>query len=190
MRASSTASCAGCGRRRRMPPGMALRRGRRLRARRAVPVFRRRRLILLPQPREQRAGVAAAPSSASSACCGTPASRSAHSVRTIDECESEMAGDVTVRTSLLEHRLLAGSRALYRPLSRDASRRRSTCARSTRPRCSSSSSATALPGRGLQPRAEHQGKPRRPARPADDPVDRARRRHRPHLARARATAAS
>ncbi len=38
----------------------------------------------------------------------------AHSVRTIEECESEMANDVTVRTALLEHRMLAGSRTLYR----------------------------------------------------------------------------
>jgi [protein-PII] uridylyltransferase len=36
----------------------------------------------------------------------------AHSVRTIEECEIEMANDVTIRTSLLEHRLLAGSRSL------------------------------------------------------------------------------
>ena len=37
-----------------------------------------------------------------------------HSVRTIAECRTEMDGDITVRTSLLESRLLAGSRALYR----------------------------------------------------------------------------
>ena len=37
----------------------------------------------------------------------------AHSVRTVAECEGEMAVDVTIRTSLLEHRLLAGSRPLY-----------------------------------------------------------------------------
>jgi [protein-PII] uridylyltransferase len=37
----------------------------------------------------------------------------AHSVRTIDECETEMAADITIRTSLLERRLLAGSRLLY-----------------------------------------------------------------------------
>jgi [protein-PII] uridylyltransferase len=36
-----------------------------------------------------------------------------HSVRTIEECEAEMAGDAVIRTSLLERRLLAGSRALY-----------------------------------------------------------------------------
>ena len=37
----------------------------------------------------------------------------AHSVRTIAECETEMANDVTIRTSLLEHRLITGSRSLY-----------------------------------------------------------------------------
>src|SRR5205823_15096757 len=37
----------------------------------------------------------------------------AHSVRTIEECETEMAHDDTIRTSLLEQRLLAGSRSLY-----------------------------------------------------------------------------
>ena len=29
-----------------------------------------------------------------------------HAVRTIEECEVEMAADVTIRTSLLEHRFL------------------------------------------------------------------------------------
>jgi [protein-PII] uridylyltransferase len=37
----------------------------------------------------------------------------AHSVRTVDDCEGEMANDVTLRTSLLEHRLLEGSPTLY-----------------------------------------------------------------------------
>jgi len=41
-----------------------------------------------------------------------------HAVRTIAECETEMAGDVTIRTSLLEHRLVAGSRALFRRFQR------------------------------------------------------------------------
>ena len=36
-----------------------------------------------------------------------------HSVRTIDECEAEMAGDVTVKTNLLEHRRVAGSRRIH-----------------------------------------------------------------------------
>lgn len=37
-----------------------------------------------------------------------------HAVRTIAECEIEMEADVATRTSLLENRLLAGSRALLR----------------------------------------------------------------------------
>ena len=36
-----------------------------------------------------------------------------HSVRTIADCEAAMAGDITVQTSLLEHRLIKGSRPLY-----------------------------------------------------------------------------
>src|SRR4029079_9718429 len=35
-----------------------------------------------------------------------------HAVRTVDECVAEMAADATVRTSLLEHRILAGSRVM------------------------------------------------------------------------------
>ncbi|MFO1310824.1 MAG: [protein-PII] uridylyltransferase [Burkholderiales bacterium] len=41
-----------------------------------------------------------------------------HAVRTIEECETEMAADVTVRTSLLEHRFLAGAKGLYRAFRR------------------------------------------------------------------------
>ncbi len=37
-----------------------------------------------------------------------------HSVRTLEECEIEAAKDVTVQTNMLEARLLAGSRKLYR----------------------------------------------------------------------------
>ncbi|HTN50156.1 MAG TPA: [protein-PII] uridylyltransferase [Burkholderiaceae bacterium] len=36
-----------------------------------------------------------------------------HSVRTVDECRAEAAKDVTVLTSLMEARLLVGSRSLY-----------------------------------------------------------------------------
>ena len=36
-----------------------------------------------------------------------------HAVRTVAQCEAEASADVTVRTSLLERRQLAGSRALY-----------------------------------------------------------------------------
>ena len=41
-----------------------------------------------------------------------------HSVRTIAECEAEMAADITVKTSLLEHRWVAGSRSLHRAFGR------------------------------------------------------------------------
>jgi [protein-PII] uridylyltransferase len=41
-----------------------------------------------------------------------------HSVRTIAQCADEMAADVTVKTSLLEHRLVAGSRRLHRSFAR------------------------------------------------------------------------
>ncbi len=41
-----------------------------------------------------------------------------HAVRTIAECEVEMEADVATRTSLLENRLLAGSRALLRQFRR------------------------------------------------------------------------
>jgi [protein-PII] uridylyltransferase len=41
-----------------------------------------------------------------------------HAVRSVEECEVEMVADVTVRTSLLENRLLAGSRALHRQFRR------------------------------------------------------------------------
>ncbi len=39
-----------------------------------------------------------------------------HSVRTIDECAREMRADITVRTTVLENRHLAGSRRLFRAL--------------------------------------------------------------------------
>ena len=39
-----------------------------------------------------------------------------HSIRTIDECLQESAADITVQTSLLEARLICGSRKLFRAL--------------------------------------------------------------------------
>jgi len=41
-----------------------------------------------------------------------------HAVRTTHECLAEMAADATIRTSLLEHRLIAGDRALFAAFSR------------------------------------------------------------------------
>ena len=40
----------------------------------------------------------------------------AHSVRTVQDCVREAAGDVTIRTALLEARFLAGSRSLYQAM--------------------------------------------------------------------------
>jgi len=42
----------------------------------------------------------------------------AHAVRTVAECKTEMRTDITIRTSLLEHRHVAGSRRLYGHFSR------------------------------------------------------------------------
>ena len=39
-----------------------------------------------------------------------------HSVRTVEGCAEAAAGDITIRTTLLESRFLAGSRALFRRL--------------------------------------------------------------------------
>jgi len=41
-----------------------------------------------------------------------------HSIRTVDECMSESAADITVQTSLLEARLVAGSAPLFEELQR------------------------------------------------------------------------
>jgi len=41
-----------------------------------------------------------------------------HSIRTVDECMSESAADITVQTSLLEARLVAGSEAVFAELQR------------------------------------------------------------------------
>ncbi|HVL57226.1 MAG TPA: [protein-PII] uridylyltransferase, partial [Burkholderiaceae bacterium] len=45
-----------------------------------------------------------------------------HSVRSIAQCATEAAADITVQTSLLERRFLAGSRPLYRQLSAELQR--------------------------------------------------------------------
>ena len=62
-----------------------------------------------------------------------------HSVRTVEGCAEAAAGDITIRTTLLESRFLAGSRALFRRLEQALVFDRS---RSSRRRSSSRSSAT------------------------------------------------
>ena len=95
-----------------MPRELALARRRRLRTRRALPVLRRRSARASAAPRPTPRSSAA--SSSSSARCGTSASKSGHSVRTVDECLALAEQDITVQTTLLESRLLAGNRALFR----------------------------------------------------------------------------
>jgi len=51
-----------------------------------------------------------------------------HSVRTIFDCESAMAADITVKTSMLEHRLIKGSRALYAEFRRAVAASMDACA--------------------------------------------------------------
>jgi len=68
-------------------------------------------LILLP---EGGAGVATAAIERFVAMLWDVGLEASHAVRTVAECASELAGDATVRTSLLERRYLAGGRRLFR----------------------------------------------------------------------------
>ena len=93
-----------------------------------------------------------------------------HSVRTVAECAEESAADVGVMTTLLEARLLAGYAALLRGDARRAGAgpRLAGARRSSRPRCASSSERHLQGQRHrLQPRAQRQDRPGRPARHPD-----------------------
>ena len=70
-------------------------------------------LILVPDghPVEQ-----CAPIEAFVGACWDVGLRIGHSVRSLDDCLEEAAGDITVQTSMLEARLLAGSRGLFATL--------------------------------------------------------------------------
>ena len=127
-----------------------------------------------------------------------------HSVRTLDECSEAAAADITVQTTLLEARYLAGSRALFRDLERRFGRAadparllQGEAARAAAAPCAHQDTPYTL-----EPNIKESA--RRAARPADDPVDRARSRHdsgagatwrdlatpRPHRARRSAAARS
>ena len=109
-----------------------------------------------------------------------------HSVRTIAECEAEMAADVTIKTSLLEHRWV-GRLAFAAPGVRPGVRRRARRAVLLRGQdARAAAAAPQVPRHRVQPRAQRQGKSGRAARSADGAVDRARGGARAHLARARA----
>jgi len=105
-----------------------------------------------------------------------------HAVRTVAQCASEMAGDATIRTSLLENRLLHGSRRLTREF-------RAMFAESLDVRSFYAAKALEQQQRhqkcndaiyNLEP--QRQGRSRRPARPADGALDQPRRRARQELA--------
>ena len=92
-----------------------------------------------------------------------------HTVRTIDDCQRESAADVSVATTLIEARLLAGPEHAVR--SDDAVRWRRTrladqgVLRGQGGRAGNPPSP--LSRHGLQPRTQRQGEPRRPARHPD-----------------------
>jgi [protein-PII] uridylyltransferase len=75
-------------------------------------------LILLPKPLAEMGAESAAAIEHFVGLMWDTGLEIGHSVRTIDECEQAMRGDAVVRTSLLERRLLAGSRALYQRFGR------------------------------------------------------------------------
>jgi [protein-PII] uridylyltransferase len=75
-------------------------------------------LVLLPRPLGEMSSSAAACIERFVTLMWDTGLEVGHSVRTIEECEKEMSGDAIVRTSLLERRLLAGSRTLYRRFGR------------------------------------------------------------------------
>jgi hypothetical protein len=157
-------------------------RRRRLRARRARAPLRRRHAR--PAARCARSGarcahralhrMAGISASRSAAACGR--SRNASKRR-----RRRHRADLAARGAphLRQHRVV---RALHRSLSRRGAR----CARVLhREGARDASAPREVPGHAVQPRTEREGKPRRAARPADHPLDRARGRLRQQLARAR-----
>ena len=104
------------------------------------------------------------------------------SVRTVDECVAMAASDVTVQTALLESRFLCGDRKVFTAFQKAT---RQGDGRQGVPARQDAGDAPAPPEvreHALLARAELQGEPGRPARPADRDLGGARRRPRPHLA--------
>ena len=119
-----------------------------------------------------------------SSCSGTSGLEIGHSMRTIDECMAESAADITVQTSLLEARLVTGSRSLFHQLQRALPRGDGPAGLLPGQDAGDAAAPREVRGHALQPRAELQGKPGRPARPAGDPVGGQGRRPGRFLARA------
>lgn len=158
------------------------RRGRRLRARRAVAALGRRHPRAAARCARERArrahralhrhGVGSRARDRQQRAHGRPVHRGSIARRD--------RADVAARGA--SHRRQHGAlRALHVALPRGARRARVLPGEGAR----NAPAPREVPGHAVQPRAEREGKPRRPARSADDPLDRARGGLRQQLARAR-----
>ena len=159
-------------------------RRRRLRPRRAVPALRRRRAGAAAVGDAHGADEArgAAIERFITACWDTGLEIGS-SVRTVDECVAMALADVTVQTALLESRFLCGARKRVQRRSERATAEAMDA--EGVPARQDARDAPAPPEvreHALLARAQLQGEPGRPARPADRDLGRARRRPRPHLA--------
>ena len=84
-----------------------------------------------------------------------------HSIRTVDECMSESAADITVQTSLLEARLVAGSEPLFAELQRALRRGDGSAGLLPRQDRRDAAAPRQVRVHALLARAERQGKPGR-----------------------------
>ena len=93
-----------------------------------------------------------------------------HSVRTIDECQRESAADISVATTLIEARLLAGPELLFEAMRRALAPERVWPAKDffEAKVDEQTGAAPPLSRHRLQPRTQRQGQPRRIARHPDD----------------------
>ncbi len=107
-----------------------------------------------------------------------------HSVRTVDECNAEAAKTSPSKPRCSKRAAWPATQALIARSTRHAANARRAGVLPA-PRCSSSSSATSSTTTRRTTSSPTSRKPRRPARPADRAVDRARGRPRQDLARAR-----
>ena len=170
-----------------MPAGYRAARRRRLRPRPALPALRRRRARAAAGADRRRGRVG--DRGLLRARCGTAASSSRTPCARSTNARPRWPPTSTVRTSLLEHRpsdRRAPLDAAVPPGVRGGARSALVLRREG---ARAAAAPSQVPRRRVQPRAQRQGKPRRPARPADRAVDRARGRTRQQLARARAARA-